>query len=251
MWYVIQTLSGDEFRMQNLCRARIDAGAYHDIFVPQSITKKHYRREWHDVKKVLFPGYVFVDTDQIEEIAKKLNEINGFTRILRCGDEIVPVSRQERKFLEGLMDDDHTVRYSLGIIIGKKVCITEGALKNRSGLIRKVDRHRRIAVLDVNFFGRPTPVEVGFGAFARVTEEEWEKIRQENICRFEKEKQEKQPADPALVRILSGAFAGMSGSLVSENPTKDEYTVEVKIFDRPTKAVFARSELEKVSSSEN
>ena len=48
-----------------------------------------------------------------------------------------------------------------------------------------MDRHRRIAILDVNIFGRRTPVEVGFGAFAKVTDEQWEQIRQNNISSHE------------------------------------------------------------------
>ena len=245
MWYVLQTMTKEEERCRSLCEKRIDSQCYSEIFIPTSMTKKHFKKEWHDVKQVLFPGYVFVDTGNIEEFAKELIKVECFSKLLKTGDDIVPVAEEEQKFLESLMDVNRQVGYSQGIIIGDKVVITEGALRNQSALIRKVDRHRRIAMLEVNMFGRPTPVQVGFGAFAKVTEEEREKARQENMDQYEEARQENLQGE--RIRVLSGAFEGMKGKLTAVDEARDAWTTEIVLFGNSTKVVFAREEIEILS----
>ncbi len=242
MWYVLQTMTKEEERCRNLCGKRINSQCYSEIFIPTSMTKKHFKKEWHDVRQVLFPGYVFVDTGNIEEFAKELVKAECFFRLLKTGDEIVPVAEEEQKFLESLMDADRQVGYSQGIIIGDKVVITEGALRNQSARIQKVDRHRRIAMLEVNLFGRPTPVQVGFGAFAKVTEDEWEQARQENMDQYEEIQQESLPGE--RIRVLSGAFEGMKGRLTAVDEARDAWTTEIVLFGNATNVVFAQKEIE-------
>ena len=38
------------------------------MFIPLYMAKKHFRKEWHDVEKPLFPGCFFVDTEDIQPI---------------------------------------------------------------------------------------------------------------------------------------------------------------------------------------
>lgn len=241
MWYVLQTMTSEEDKCKLLCELHIPSGCYSELFIPMCITKKHFKKEWHDIKKPLFPGYVFVDTDHIEDFAKSLIHVKCFAKLLKVGDEITPVSAEERTFLESLMDTDYVISYSQGFLVGDKVFITEGALRNQTALIQKVDRHRRIAMLDVNLFGRSTLVEVGFGAFARYTPEQWESIRKEALAAQEKEAIQNLPGE--TVRVQSGVFEGMTGTLVSINQ-KGDCTTEILLFGKPTKVVLNRSEIE-------
>ena len=64
MWYVIHTMSGLEQKCMQQCQEYIDETAYHEMFIPIYKTKKHFKKEWHEVEKPLFPGYLFVDTDE-------------------------------------------------------------------------------------------------------------------------------------------------------------------------------------------
>lgn len=243
MWYVVQTMTNEEELFKKLYETVNDDTGYR-LFIPTIILKKHYHKEWHSVKKVMFPGYVFVETDDIEEFAKNVTGTYCFSKLLKAGDEITPVSKEEKEFLESMMDDDYCVNYSQGFIVGEDVVITEGALRNQSALIRKVDRHRRIAVLDVKMFGRMTPVEVGFGAFARVSEEEWESCRKENIERYEQENNSSQENN---VRVISGVFTGMTGQLLSLDTAKNECFIELELFGTPTKVAFGRDEVKLIS----
>lgn len=72
---------------------------------------------------------------------------------MRDGELVSPITQEEQAFLSAMMDKDHIVKYSEGFLIGKTVCITQGPLRNYQGNIKNIDRHRRIAKIDVPILG--------------------------------------------------------------------------------------------------
>ena len=275
MWYVIQTMSGQEEACMELCRKRLGEGNC-ELFVPRYIAKRHYQKEWHDKELVLFPGYFFADTGEIEKIVETVRGIPQFSRVLKSAGEVAPVTREEQAFLENLMDEDHVVRHSEGFLVGDQVYIMDGPLRNWRGRIRRVDRHRRIAYLDVDLFGRMTPMEVGFSAVARVTEEEFQAILERNREITKEDVDQREPDgipnekwefhgisdgssdrtlsngmspnemnfDGKKVRIITGIFQGMAGELIYVDEEKDEWAVRLSLFgEEPSRVVFRRKEI--------
>lgn len=240
MWYVIQTISGLEEKCMQQCVRYIDKNDYNEIFIPQYIEKRHFKKEWHDEKSVLFPGYLFVDTENTEPIMVGLKKVRQYTKILRDGDVIAPITQEEQDFLAMMMDEEHVVQYSEGFIVGQEVCITSGPLKQCRGWIKKVDRHKRIAKLEIPIFGRRTPVEVGFGAVARITEEEFSQMKADNIKKYGEDTE----LQKDQVRVLTGVFAGMTGKFLYADPDKDEWTVEMELFGGLNKVIFKREEIQ-------
>ena len=239
MWYVIQTVSGLEEKCMQQCVKYIDKNDYVEIFIPQYIEKKHYKKEWHDKKKVLFPGYLFIDTESTEPIIAGLKKVSQYTKILKAGDIISPITEKEQEFLSMMMDDEHIVQYSEGFLIGQEVCVISGPLKKCHGWIKKVDRHKRIAKLEIPIFGRRTPVEVGFGAVARISDEEFSQMKADNIEKYGHDVLQKDQ-----VKIISGVFDGMTGKFLYADPDKDEWTVEIELFGALNKVVFKREEIQ-------
>lgn len=245
MWYVIHTISGMEQKCRQQCEKYVDASAYKRMFVLHYTVKKHFKKEWHEVKKVLFPGYLFVDTETIEPVMEGLRQFRQYTKILRDGETVSPVTEQEQKFLADMMDENYVVRYSEGFLIGEKVYITSGPLRNYQGCIRTVDRHQRIAKLEIPVFGGLTPVEVGFGAIARVSEDQFRQMKDESI---RKQKQEALTGDVSgkrkKIRVKSGIFSGMEGTILCGDTMGGECTVLMELFGVGTKVVFRHEEIE-------
>ena len=237
MWYVIHTMSGLEQKCKQQCQQYIDQTAYREMFIPMYKTKKHFKQEWHEVEKTLFPGYLFVDTDDIDAVIIGLKKIRQYTKVLKDGDTVSPIRKDEQDFLALMMDADHIVQYSEGFLIGDEVYITSGPLKKVQGWIRTVDRHRRIAKMDVPIFGRATPIEVGLGTIARVSEEELSQMISDVIDRQKDEVQFENQ-----VKVLSGVFEGVRGKFLYADA--DEWTVEIELFGAGTKVTFQREELQ-------
>lgn len=239
MWYVIHTVSGMEQKCLQQCGIHLDRDDYNEIFIPRYIAQKHFKKEWHEVEKALFPGYLFVDTEKIESVIEGLKKFRQYTKVLREGKMVSPITVQEQQFLSIMMDQQHLVRYSEGFLIGEKVCITTGPLKNFEGYIRTVDRHRRVAKLEIPIFGRPTPTEVGFGAMKRVSEKEFRCMIEKNIQKYKGKSQEK----AGKIRVLRGVFKGMTGKFLHADVGQDEWTVELKLFGVETRVAFRREEI--------
>lgn len=239
MWYVIHTASGLEKKCIQQCGIYLNKSDYREMFIPRYIAQKHFKKEWHEVEKTLFPGYLFIDTEKIEPVIEGLKKFRDYTKVLRNGEMVSPITEQEQQFLSIMMDKQHLVKYSEGFLIGEKVCITSGPLRNLQGYVRTVDRHRRVAKLEIPIFGRPTPTEVGFGAIKRVSEEEFRCMVKKNIQKHRENSQE----EPGQIRVLQGIFKGMTGKFLHADVGQNEWTVGIELFGVETKVSFQREEI--------
>ena len=85
----------------------------------------------------------------------------GMTKLLKTGEEITPLSPQEIALLQKLGKEDQEIEMSTGMIEGDRVQILTGPLLGMEGMIKKIDRHKRMAYLDVEMFGRTLAMRVG------------------------------------------------------------------------------------------
>lgn len=161
MWYVIQVRTGKESDIETQCRKVIDNKILERSFIPCYKYKKKYHGEWHEEQRPLFPGYVFLVTEDSNGLFHALKDIIGLTRLLKNGDEIVPLMDDEIEFMKRFGREEQVVEISEGIIENNQVRITDGPLKGYEGLIRKIDRHKRKAWIEIWLCGRMQTVEVG------------------------------------------------------------------------------------------
>ena len=115
----------------------------------------------------LFPGYVFIETERIEDFYKRLNRIYGMTKVLRTGDEMTPIQKEEEEYLRRLGGEEHVAKYSEGYIEGDKLVVTSGPLKDFEGNVKKILRHKRLVVMEVSLLGQTVEVTLGLGIVER------------------------------------------------------------------------------------
>lgn len=168
MWYVIQVRTGAEESIRIQCGKLIDRHAMERCFIPYCEKMKRYHGEWHKEKLILFPGYLFVVSQDVEALFLELNRIIGLTKLLGTGNVIVPLTLEEESFLKQMGNDDQIVTMSKGLIVNNQVIVLAGPLKGREGYIRKVDRHKRRARLELHMFGRNQNVELGLEILEKI-----------------------------------------------------------------------------------
>ena len=167
MWYVIQVRTGTEENICCQCRKIIDSSILERCFIPYYQEKKKYQGKWHTQERILFPGYVFLVTNYVEELYESLKDIIGSTRLIGTGEEIVPLSEEEVTLLLRLGKEEQLVELSTGIIENSQIRILEGPLVGMEGTIRKIDRHKRKAWLEIEMFGRTVEMQVGLEVIAK------------------------------------------------------------------------------------
>ncbi|MDE6432730.1 MAG: antiterminator LoaP [Lachnospiraceae bacterium] len=160
MWYVVQVMNGHEHKIAELCKTWLLA-ENEEVFVPMYERKKKIKGNWELKQAILFPGYIFFCTDDIEAVFVQLKDVKQLTKVLRTGEDFTPLHEAEVTFLQQFGRKEHIVEMSVGYIEGDRVVITSGPMMNWDGKVKKIDRHKKIAVLGVEFFGRMTDVTVG------------------------------------------------------------------------------------------
>lgn len=161
MWYVVQVRSGTEHNIRIQCNKKIPDTIMERCFIPYYEEKKKQNGTWNTLQKVLFPGYIFMITEDVEKLFFHLKTIEGMTKLIGTGQDIIPLKEEEITFLKHFGGEEQIVSMSEGIIEGTQVIITSGPLMGMEGLIQKIDRHKRKAWLDLELFGRMQQVEVG------------------------------------------------------------------------------------------
>jgi len=161
MWYAIQVLTGQESLTITLIHALIGENYYEDLFIPEKELLLQKQGEWKKVKSLMFPGYIFAVTDHAEELFLQLKTVPKLTKLLSVGEEIVPISRWEELLLQELTNQNHLAEFSSGFFEGDYLIIEKGPLSGKEALVRKIDRHKRTAMLEVEMFGQKIQIKMG------------------------------------------------------------------------------------------
>ncbi len=124
--------------------------------------------------KPMFPGYVFTDSTLEERtfIAQAYSFVGFSKSIFKLlgtkGIEYMKVTEDEKNFLLSFCDNRYVTEESKGSIIGDKIFITSGPLKDRESIIKKIDRHKRRAEIELTFLGDIRRINVSLEIISKV-----------------------------------------------------------------------------------
>ena len=161
MWYVIQVRTGKEHDILTMYNRRIKAPD-EELFIVRCI--RYIRNPgggFHEQEANAFPGYIFADTENINNLIERLRKIPDLTKVLGAGEDVFPIYKEEEEVLQLLIGDDHIISTSKGIIRNRQLIITSGDLVGQEGLIVWVNRHRKVACIEIEISGRKVKTKVG------------------------------------------------------------------------------------------
>lgn len=175
LWYVVNTYSGHEYKVQEKLLARAESMGFQDyifrVIVPTEIDlddngqpKMVKQKDGSMVpkEKKMFPGYVLVEmimSDEAWYIVRNTPGVTGFIGSSGKGAKPTPLLPQEiDKILANMgmtrLDTDKELS------VGVKVKIIDGPFASMYGTVDSIDKENaRLNVL-VDLFGQETPVEV-------------------------------------------------------------------------------------------
>ena len=191
--YVLQVAPGMEEKTEALIRGQVGREIYGCCFHPLRHVRKKLRGEWKDLHEKLLPGYVFVRSDRVKELYGELRRVPVLTKLLGQEEEnFTALSWKEVEWLERLTNSldplqagkragEFAGQEAISPTVGKEeirhpvevglsqisvseqdvITILSGPLKNVEGQIRKINLHKRIAEVEVDFMGRKTIIYLG------------------------------------------------------------------------------------------
>ena len=117
MWYVVQTVAGREFAVCRLIESLVEDDVLQECFVPRYEVQKQFRGQWRTCTATLFPGYLIVVTDRVDELESQLRRVPAFAWVLSNDGGFVPLERDEVAWIDAFTEKGHrTVGVSEGVI---------------------------------------------------------------------------------------------------------------------------------------
>ena len=160
-WYVAHTYSGYENKVKANIEKTIENRHLEDqileVRVPMQDVTEMKNGVQKQVSKKLFPGYVLINMVMNDDTWYVVRNTRGVTGFVGPGSKPVPLTEEEMISL-GINNDVIEIEYAEG----DSVVVTGGAWKDTVGIIQSINRQKQVVTINVELFGRETPVEISF-----------------------------------------------------------------------------------------
>ncbi|WCT58018.1 antiterminator LoaP [Paenibacillus kyungheensis] len=176
-WYVLFVKNGEEDYVKNQIQMRLNEFGCNCLVPKRKVPEKKNGIINH-VVKIMFPGYVFLQTKMNffkYDLIKTIPHIIYFLNYRNKKDSSLNSSGQHEeaffKFIpdnemNGLLNlinlENDTLEYSKFCLDQEKLTIISGPLIGMEGRIKKIDRRKQRAKLLINVMGQEKLVDIGF-----------------------------------------------------------------------------------------
>lgn len=173
-WYIVQAHSNFENRVkENLISEAGQKDLSHlfeEILVPTEHVVEIRRGRKVESERKYFPGYVLVKVDLTDEayhLIKNTPKVSGF---LGSANKPMPVSDAEVQRIVGqIAESEDAPRQTIIFEIGEKLKVIDGHFQSFEGIVQEVDDENQRLKVEIQIFGRATPVELEYTQVEKLT----------------------------------------------------------------------------------
>ncbi len=153
IWYLLKCPEGREAEYVEECEKLTETENLQEVVCFQYQRMLRYGGAWHLENRMLLPGCIFLAGIQITRIKEHLNS------------SLIPCTISQ---LKSLCSNKNLIGMSAGIIKNGVPVVTNGPLKGREHMIRKINRHKRTAEIEVpSFMNDDTRITVGLEIYEK------------------------------------------------------------------------------------
>ena len=160
-WYVVHTYSGYEDKVKANIEKTIENRHLEDqileVRVPMQDVVELKDGASRQVSKKMFPGYVLINMVMNDDTWYVVRNTRGVTGFVGPGSKPVPLTEEEMRPL-GVQSDSVQIDFAEG----DNVVVTGGVWKDTVGVIQAINENKQSVTINVDLFGRETPVEISF-----------------------------------------------------------------------------------------
>ncbi|MCL1884681.1 MAG: antitermination protein NusG [Defluviitaleaceae bacterium] len=127
-------------------------------------------------KRRWMPGYVFIESElagmDFYILSRSLISWSEYAlKLLRYGSSHIDMSYEmktsDHQTFQRLFGATNCIDMSKGLIEGDKILITEGVLVGLEGFIKKIDRHKMLAYVEIEMFGATRIAKFGLEVISK------------------------------------------------------------------------------------
>lgn len=163
-WYVVHTYSGYENKVKANIEKTIENRKLQDqileVTVPLEMVVEVKNGAKKSVQKKMFPGYVLVNMIMNDDTWYVVRNTRGVTGFVGPGSKPVPLTEEEMRPLGINKASSETVVHDYKV--GDSVMVTSGVWESTVGVIKSINDGKQSLTINVDMFGRETPVELSF-----------------------------------------------------------------------------------------
>lgn len=167
-WYVVHTYSGYENKVKANIEKTIENRHLEEeileVRVPMEDVVEMKNGARKTVQKKLFPGYVLINMIMNDDTWYVVRNTRGVTGFVGPGSKPVPLTEAEMKPL-GIKIENVSVDFAEG----DTIAVVAGVWKDTVGIVQRMDFGKQTATINVELFGRETPVEIGFAEVRKMS----------------------------------------------------------------------------------
>ena len=160
-WYVVHTYSGYENKVKANIEKTIENRHLEDqileVRVPLQEVVEMRNGAAKQVQKKMFPGYVLLNMVMNDDTWYVVRNTRGVTGFVGPGSKPVPLTDAEMASM-GLKANAPACEFS----IGDSVVVKSGVWEDTTGIVRQINHEDRMVTINIDMFGRETPVEISF-----------------------------------------------------------------------------------------
>lgn len=168
-WYVVHTYSGYENKVKANIEKTIENRHLEDqileVRVPMEEVVEVKNGTKKQVQRKLFPGYVLLNMVMNDDTWYVVRNTRGVTGFVGPGSKPVPLTPEE---MLPLGIEGESGRVEIDLEVGDSVVVTGGAWKDTAGVIQNINKTKQVVTINVELFGRETPVEISFSEIKKV-----------------------------------------------------------------------------------
>ena len=166
-WYVVHTYSGYENKVKANIEKTIENRHLEEeileVRVPMQDVVELKNGAKKQVQKKMFPGYVLIHMVMNDDTWYVVRNTRGVTGFVGPGSKPVPLTEAEMKPL-GIKVDNIVVDFKEGDTIQ----VIGGVWKDTVGVIQSMNSNKQTVMINVELFGRETPVEISFAEVKKI-----------------------------------------------------------------------------------
>jgi len=166
-WYVVHTYSGYENKVKANIEKTIENRHLEEeileVRVPMQDVVEVKNGARKNVQKKMFPGYVLINMVMNDDTWYVVRNTRGVTGFVGPGSKPVPLTEMEMRPL-GIKTENISVDFKEGDMIS----VIAGVWKDTVGAVQRMDYGKQTATINVELFGRETPVEISFAEIKKV-----------------------------------------------------------------------------------